>query len=283
MLKRFLCVGLLSLAICGSSFGTSRFVPSATYPTLLSAYNASSNGDIIYILSAISSAGFTISKNISIESSSPVDMRQITLTSTTPFTSNYSSVHFVRIKIIGQYNGTCIKINAGKSLSLINCELSGSALYAIRDMGSRSTHYETVKINGAYTGLYGTNMSMITMVGGGNQFNNIYRNIYSSKSAAGLTGHWISGASMTAGYYSSANNFRGFNTIPAEPSYVLFEGCLFNAVTGSSAYPLYFTGNHDINIMGGTFNPCPNTAWYRASGTVNINDGATHINCPVPR
>jgi hypothetical protein len=282
MLTRFLCTGLLSAAICSSSFSTTRSVPTATYPTLLSAYNASSNGDVISITGAISSAGFTISKRVIIQSSSSTALRQITLTSTTPFTVNYSTVTFTRAKIVGVYNGTCIKINSGKCLCLYNCEFSGSAQKAIDDLGSVSNHYENCKFDGAYFGIQGTDMSMLNIVGGANQFNNIYGNISSTKTKTGLTGFWINCASMTAGYYDYCDNFHGVNYVSAEPSYVLFEACTFNAVTGSHAYPLYFRGNHDINIMGGTFNPCPSKAWYVYSGTLNISDGATHNSCPAP-
>jgi len=282
MIRRVLCTCLLIAAICGSSFGTTRYVPSTAYPTLWKAYNASSNGDVISITGAISSYGFQISKKITIKSSSSTTVRQISLKSTTPFTVNYSTVTFTRIKIVGQYNGTCIKINSGKCLCLYNCEFSGSAYKAIDDLGSKNCHYENCKFNGAYFGIYANNMSGLNVVGGANQFNNIYGNINSTKTTTGLTGQWINCASMTAGYYDYCDNFHGVNYVSSEPSYVLFEACTFNAVTGSHAYPLYFRGNHDINIMGGTFNPCPNKSWYVYSGTLNISDGATHYSCPAP-
>jgi hypothetical protein len=282
MLTRVLCAGLLSVAICSSSFAKNRSVPSATYPSLLSAYNASANNDTISITGSISSAGFTISKKLLIRSSTLADVRQVTLTSTTPFTINYNPVTIKRVKFVGVSNGTSIKINAGKCLSLYNCEFSGHAYKAVDDLGSINSHYESCKFGGADFGIQGNDMSGLNIVGGGNQFNNVDGNIFSQKTKSGLTGLWIDNTSMTAGYYDYCDNFHGVNYVDAEPSYVLFEGCTFNGVTGSNAYPLYFRGNHDINIMGGTFNPCPNKAWKIFSGTVNISDGATHNSCPAP-
>jgi hypothetical protein len=180
-------IGLLAGAMWIPSVATDRVVPT-TYKTLLGAYNAAVAGDRILVKADVSTAGFAISKSITIESdySTSGIIRKISLTSITPLTMDANDITFTNLKIVG-YNssGTIIRVNAGKSGGgMNNCTIQGPAQYAVRDWGSAdngsySMGFSQSRIQNTTYGIYGDNVQNCFIFA--TDINSSYRNIRSAR------------------------------------------------------------------------------------------------------
>jgi len=240
LVSRIIGTGLLCAAFSIPVSATTFFVPTWQYPNLQAAYNACNNGDVISITSNQSTAGFQISKSITIQNGTLFPAVSIFLSS--GFTIAANNITFTNLTIYGKNSSTarCIQVNAGvQGFYMTGCTVSrasgGSTGYGVYDLGSYNSTFSDATFSGTNVGLLATNMNNFAMhyITRRSSFNNPYRNIRTVRNSGDVS-WWIESIDFYAGSSNNATCFSAWNNNSSHIPWYWIEACNFRAYgTGS--------------------------------------------------
>jgi len=259
------CIGTvaLSAAICIPAVAATRTVPSVAYPNILTAYNACNNGDVISITSNQSTAGFQITKTITMQNGSSNPTVSIFLSS--GFTIKANNVTFDGLKIYGKNSSTarCIQVNAGfAGFRVTDCIITkasgGTTGYGIYDLGSKNSAFSGITFSGTTVGLFAQNMNNLEMHWPQNSFNNPYRNIRTVRTSGDI-GWWIEAINFYAGNSNGATCFSAWNNDANHVPWYWIEGCTLQAWGTNAKCTKSETSAsmNAINLASCTLTHCP--------------------------